>query len=36
MKVEVVGVLDALLSGAAVDRFTTFTVRERSGSGGGT
>lgn len=35
MKVEIVGGLDALLSGAAVDRFTTATVRECGGSEGG-
>lgn len=36
MKVEIIGGLDALLSGTAVDRFTTRSVREGGGSGGGT
>lgn len=36
MRVEIVGGLDALLSGAAMDRFNTPNVREGIGSGGGT
>lgn len=36
IKVEIIGGLDALLSGAAVDRFKTLSVREGGGSGGGT
>jgi site-specific DNA recombinase len=36
MKVEIIGGLDALLSGMAVDRSTSLPVREGSGSGGGT
>lgn len=36
MKVEIVGGLDALLSVAAADRFTTAPIREGGGSGGGT
>ena len=36
MKIEIVGGLDALLSVAAADRFTTASVREGGGSGGGT
>jgi len=34
LKVEIVGGLDALLSGVTVDRFTTAPVREGGGSGG--
>jgi site-specific DNA recombinase len=36
IKVEIIGGLDALLSGAAMDRFKTLSVREGGGSGGGT
>ncbi|WP_367347805.1 hypothetical protein [Sphingobium yanoikuyae] len=36
VKVEIIGGLDALLNGATVDRFTSLSVREGDGSGGGT
>ena len=36
VKVEIIGGLDALLNGATVDRFTSLSVREGGGSGGGT
>lgn len=36
LQVEIIGGLDALLSGAVVERFSTLAVREGGGSGGGT